>query len=171
MKEIQFQGKAGIGKVMLVDDEDFEMMSKYKWYFSACKNKSFCYAKTYSLKDGKWISLFAHRLIMNAPKDMIVDHKNHNGLDNRKANLRVCTVRDNARNRLCVVNNKTGMKGVHRVFRKRTGMKYVSAITLGTFDTPEEAQNAYARAAKIIFGEYNCVSNLDEQPTETSRRS
>ena len=162
MKEIEFSGKAGLGKVMLVDDEDFEMLSKHKWYFSTSKNKTFFYAKSFSSRDGKLFNLYAHRLVMNCPKDMLVDHKNHNGIDNRKENLRICTVRDNARNRFGLETNKSGMKGVHKVIRKKDGTKYVSSITLGTFDTPEEAQEAYTRAAKMIFGDYFCTSNRDK---------
>jgi len=162
MKEIKFSGKSGIGKTMLVDDEDFEMVSKYKWYFSTSKNKSFFYAKTFLSQNGKQHNVYAHRLITGAPKGMLVDHKNHNGIDNRKENLRICTVRDNARNRFGLNTNKSGMKGVHKVVRKRDGIKYVSSITLGTFDTPEEAQDAYARAAKMIFGDFLCTSNRNQ---------
>lgn len=161
MKEIRFHGKLGEGKVMLVDEEDFEMVSRYKWYLSTSKNKSFFYAKCYLNVNGKVKNVYAHRMIVNAPIGMIVDHKNHNGIDNRKSNLRVCTVRDNARNRFGLKTNKSGMKGVHKVVRKKDGVKYVSAITLGTFDTPEEAQAAYIKAAKMIFGDFFCASNKD----------
>ena len=98
MKEIILNS----GAIALVDDEDYEMVSKYKWQESkAIRNgkyyTSYALGKTCgSNKTRKTISM--HRLIMNTPPHLVVDHINHNGLDNRKENLRNVTQGENQRN-------------------------------------------------------------------------
>ena len=85
MIAIPLSGKNGEGKSAIVDDEDYEKIYKIKWF----------YVKGYAMsRDG--ISM--HRLIMSPPSDMEIDHKNHDRLDNRKNNLKICTRKENARN-------------------------------------------------------------------------
>lgn len=86
MKQIELRGKYSEGKFAIVDDDIYE---KYK------NKKMHCTASGYVML-GRDKSL--HREIMNPPKGMVVDHKNHNKLDNRRCNLRICTQAENLRN-------------------------------------------------------------------------
>jgi hypothetical protein len=98
MKEI----KLTTGQTALVDDEDFEEVNKYKWYAKKNANGTL-YAITEIWHGRKSVPrktrIRMHRLIMKPADNMKVDHKNHNGLDNRKDNLRVCTTAENTRNK------------------------------------------------------------------------
>ncbi len=79
------------GKYAIVDAGDYERLSQYRWYATRTRSGA-CYAATNM--DGT--TVFMHRLIMNAPKGKVVDHINGNGLDDRAANLRICTPGENA---------------------------------------------------------------------------
>jgi hypothetical protein len=83
------------GKVALVDDEDFEEVSKVTWYLVKIRNT--CYAHGYVKPPSKKME-YMNRLILKTPEDMETDHINGNGLDNRKENLRVVTHRQNMQN-------------------------------------------------------------------------
>jgi len=86
----------------------------------------------------------------------MVDHRNGNGLDNRRANLRPATKSQNGANRLIAASNKSGFKGVDlKKGRWRAQIKVVgSKIHLGYFDLAEEAARAYDMAAIEAFGEF-----------------
>jgi len=89
-----------------VDDDDFEMLSKYKW-----SKQSTGYAMTWT--DGVFVLM--HRMIVSAPAGAIVDHANHDKLDNRKMNLSVGTQSDNMLNRAKLKNHGAAgrFRGVH----------------------------------------------------------
>jgi hypothetical protein len=91
LKEIQLTQ----GKVTLVDDEDYDELMDYKWYFIKVY-KSYGYAARGGEKNK---TVYLHREVMNPPKDMTVDHINHDTLDNRRNNLRVVTQKENSQNR------------------------------------------------------------------------
>lgn len=141
------------GLVALVDDEDFEWLSEFKW----CVNDE-NYAIRNVQKNGKWTTTRMHRDVLNAPDFMQVDHVNCNPLDNRRCNLRLATNSQNQRNRGSNKNNKSGFKGVSwRVSRQ----KWLAQIEidgkgkhLGYFDTPEDAAQAYDKAARELHGEF-----------------
>lgn len=84
------------GQFAIIDDEDYEKVKPHKWRANYCKGIS-----NYYVQNCGWgvPTIMMHRLIMNAPKGLVVDHINHNTLDNRKSNLRVCTQSENLRNR------------------------------------------------------------------------
>jgi hypothetical protein len=133
-------------KVALVDDEDFYEMNKHKWYFSTG------YAM---FKDGykKRHATQMHRLIMKCPKGFDIDHKNHNGLDNRRENLRICTRQDNMRNRL---GKNGGYKGA-RLVKGRWRSEHTlnkKTVHIGYFDTQIEAAQAYDNKVREIYGEF-----------------
>lgn len=80
-----------------VDPEDYVWLSQFRW---CCKaNRDTCYAIRHIQEHGRTKRIHMHRQIMNTPDEMICDHKNHNGLDNRRTNLRNCTIEQNNANR------------------------------------------------------------------------
>lgn len=87
-RKVWLRGKKGEGMFALVDDADFERVSAIKWCLLPVKNLR--YAKSNN-------NLLLHRFIMEPPADMCIDHINGNGLDNRRCNLRVCTLAENNR--------------------------------------------------------------------------
>lgn len=101
-----------------------------------------------------------HRIIMDAPEDMVVDHVNGNPLDNRKCNLRLATRQQSVMNRGKNKNNTAGFKGVTP--RKiRSGVIFEVSIKLngkskylGRFNCPIKAHAAYCKAAEELFGEF-----------------
>jgi hypothetical protein len=97
------------------------------------------------------------RLIMNPPKGMQVDHINLDTLDNRRANLRVCTQVNNSRNSGKHKNNTTGYKGVIKLYDGKYAAKLGykgKKLHLGTFEDPIEAAKAYDRKALELHGEF-----------------
>jgi hypothetical protein len=139
MKEIQLTQ----GKVAIVDDEDFEYLNQWKWH--AIKSINTYYAVRCSWINGKDHTRIMHRIIMNNPINKSIDHINHNGLDNRKENLRICTCRENSINRL--KPNPTGYCGVSKHGRKFRSRIWINGkiCTIGTFLTAELAGNAYTQ--------------------------
>lgn len=105
---------------------------------------------------GKRKILLLHREIMKAPPGLCVDHINGDPLDNRRANLRLCTHAQNMKNRRLHRNNTSGFKGVwRRRNRWRAEIKVEGQrISLGTFATIEEAAAAYAEGAHRFHGEF-----------------
>ena len=75
------------GKVAIVDDADFDWLNQWKWY--AIHRRSIWYAETRDRSTGRCIRM--HRLITKVQPDLQVDHRNRDGLDNRRCNLRCCT--------------------------------------------------------------------------------
>jgi HNH endonuclease len=129
------------GKYAIVDNEDYWYLSKFKW--CAVKHNKHWYAARAIGPKGKQKIIFMHRWILNAPPDLQVDHKNGDGLDNRKNNLRLATHSQNGCNREWPLNNRSGFKGVHwcnrdKVFVARIRYKGVR-YHVGTFDTAERA--------------------------------
>lgn len=87
------------GMVAIVDDDDYDHVTQFSWY--AIKRRRLWHAA--HKRTNK--PLYMHRVLLNAPPDMEVDHANGDGLDNRRHNLRLCTKRQNAQNR------RSGAKG------------------------------------------------------------
>lgn len=145
------------GKVALVDDDMYDYLMQWKWH-AHCYGNNIWYARRNEglIPFRKTVDM--HQVIITSPPGYKIDHRNRDGLDNRRENLRVCTNSENQANRGVPANNKTGYKGVHWSKRER---KYRAQIRvnskhydLGTFDNPIDAAKAYDAAAKEHFGEF-----------------
>jgi hypothetical protein len=142
------------GKFALVDDEDYEWLNQWKW--RAVRNKvGYWYAKKNS-QDGT--PDLMHRLIMNAPASVEVDHRDNHGLHNWRGNLRLCTHSQNMHNRQLNRNSRTGYKGVSY---KKSSRKYQAIIKsnshtyfLGYYDNAIDAAHAYDRKARELHGPF-----------------
>lgn len=109
-----------------------------------------------------------HRIVMQAPTGMEVDHINGIRTDNRKENLRLCTTAENRRNSRIRNDGKSGYKGVsffsNPQKRKKRWEAYINVdgkrIKLGYFKTAIEAARAYDTAAKKHFGDYAKINGV-----------
>jgi hypothetical protein len=150
------------GKVAMVDGGDFEYLNQFKWY--ARKNGCCYYALRHLYgKYGKPITM--HFEIMGQPpKGMLQDHKDGNGLNNQKGNLRFCTVAQNQWNSAKQKDNQSGYKGVHlaKGRRKWTAQIMVNGEKkyLGRFHTPQEAAIAFNEAALKYHGEFARLNHV-----------
>lgn len=141
------------GERVLFDDSDYELVQQYRWFASPRKHTTYAYAFC-----GPRKTITMHRLLMGAPSGLDVDHKNHNGLDNRRANLRLGSRAENLANSFNREVNTSGYKGVSWIKAER---KWVAGIkidgrrrVLGRFLDLWEAAQAYNEAARAAWGEF-----------------
>ena len=136
----------------IIDLDDVDKVKNYKWYL---KDKGYVYSKT--------LGILLHRFIMDPHDDMVVDHINHDPLDNRKSNLRICTKQQNNMNKSLNSNNMSGVSGVYwnkQINRWIAQIKlYDEQIYIGSYKTIEAATQARKNAEIEYFGEYR---NQDE---------
>lgn len=150
----------------LVDDDDYERLNKVKWSAYFNKWTRTFYARR-CVEEGKLTtSEWMARVVMNAPKGVLVDHANHDTLDNRKANLRLATVSQNQLNRDKTVLSNSGFKGVYP--DKRRGGFFASISVegkskwLGRYDEAHKAAAVYNEAAAKYHGEFAFLNVLPE---------
>lgn len=147
MKEI----KLTRGKFAQVDDSDFEYLNLWRWHLYKSRNTYYAIR----LENNKYIRM--HRIIMNTPAELTVDHIDHNGLNCQRHNMRNCTHEQNSKNMIQKRGNSNYI-GVH--FRKDRN-KYIAYIEkcskkmyLGYFDNSIDAARARDYAAKKYYGEF-----------------
>ena len=149
------------GLSALVDEADYEALSRHKW--CAHQQSQRCYAVRNALTASGWTTVGMHRVVLNAPAGLEVDHVNGNGLDNRRANLRVATTAQNQHNRQ-KRRGKCRYKGViWDATRGRWRPRIVVSgrhMYLGIFADPIDAALAYDLAAIANFGEFACPNFL-----------
>lgn len=155
------------GLVAIVDEEDYERVSQFKW--CAIKGRDTWYAhRTVRKSEGlAKSSIRLHHFILGMTADIAgeIDHRNGNGLDNRKQNLRMATAGQNRVNSGPTKRNTSGFKGV-----TRHGKKWHAQIRcgdtnhrLGSHPTPEAAARVYDAKARELFGEFAYLNFPDEQ--------
>lgn len=144
------------GLETIVDAQFAGIVSASMWIAAGDKPKM--YAQRGGLRDR---GVYLHRLLMNAPEDMFVDHINGDRLDNRLCNLRLCTKSENGRNSVKPKSNTSGLKGVswHRKSKKWVAQIMINQkqIYLGLHKTKEDAHAAYVEASRKYHGEFGRV--------------
>jgi len=159
MKEIKLYGKNGLGLSALVDDSDFDELNKFRWHVK--KHRKTNYAVRSIRINGKSTKLKMHRVILNLTDQLIsCDHKDHNGLNNQRNNLRACDNVSNRKNGSSNINSSSKYLGVF-ISKRKTKSVFVAQIGLsgksthiGIYKSECEAAKAYDLKAKEHFGEY-----------------
>jgi hypothetical protein len=148
MKRIALSGKNGLGKFTLVDDEDYPILSRINWTLTShgyVRNRLF----------------YMHSLIIGWPRGVfVIDHKDHNKLNNQKNNLRPTTSSGNMANRLKTKNKCTSsLLGVYWSTQNQRWVAQIkntkikkNTIYLGGFDNPHHAALVRDMWALEIFG-------------------
>ncbi len=161
------------GLFAIVDAVDYPYLSQFKWCAKLDKGEQTYYALRGVRKGDKTETILMHHEIIGKKPGYISDHKNTNGLDNRRCNLRHATQLENLRNRKPRSDQKYSQyKGVS--FHKRKtpkGRQWEASIKvngvenyLGSYFTEIEAAEAYDKAAKKYFGEFAWL-NLEKYRT------
>lgn len=150
----------GIKHEVLFDSEDYEKISKFNWHIK--------HNGVQGRTKGKrpWAYVKISRLVMNVTDpDRVVDHINHNIYDNRKINLRICSVAENNQNRRKQIRNQLDYKGIYETetgtYNAMIGFER-KIIYIGNFKTQKEAALAYDSAARHFFKDFACLNFPNE---------
>jgi hypothetical protein len=141
------------GKFAIINECDAEMVLAFSWR-AVCMKGSYWYGATSIRTNGprRQAVLFLHRLII--PNQPFVDHRNHDGLDNRRVNLRPATQRQNQANQ--AKRKGSQFKGIYK--RRTRWIPNIrwngKKLKMGSFKSPENAARIYDQAARLQWGEY-----------------
>ncbi len=146
------------GQSAIVDDADFEWLSQWKWYAQVNEAGGFYAAR----RENRTTLVYMHRLINETPVGFVTDHRDGDGLNNRRANLRTASQLQNMMNRRGKKRGTSKFKGVYLSAGSNKSKVWAAGIRisgklkfLGRFTTEEEAASAYADAAKANYGEFS----------------
>jgi len=157
------------GQVALVDDDNYNWLNKWKWF--AQEDKGNYYAgRNLPLGNGKRKGIKMHRLIMGFPGKFEIDHKDGNTTNNQRYNLRLCTHRQNTKNKKKVKKATSLYKGVHWNKRDRAWVAFLGCdgknISLGYYQREIAAAIAYDLGATHFFGKFANVNFKSGQTHE-----
>lgn len=162
MKRIDISTPKHPNTFTFVDDEEYDELSKHKW--TAHEKGSVIYAERRIVVKGKSVLLLMHQTIMGSLAQKLHDHRNGNGLDNQKSNLRPCTHKQNIQNQKRNSTNKSGFKGVSW---KKNQSLWIAQITidgnnlnLGCHICIVKAAYLYNCAAVKYFGEFARLNEI-----------
>lgn len=148
------------GQFTFVDDEGFEELSKYKWSFDG----QYCAREEKMVNSKRGKKVYLHRQIMGYPLGKQIDHINLNKLDNRRENLRICTLEQQILNTNPNKRNKSGFKGVswNKLRNKWHAQLSIDkkSIYIGYFSTVQEAAKAYNETALKYHGEFARLNQI-----------
>jgi len=148
------------GKVTWVDAADYAALAQFKWHAQPAGNNSggFYASRSVYLGGPGHETEWMHRVVLRLGRTdaLLVDHVNGDGLDNRRANLRIATHGQNMRNVKMRADNRSGFRGVHRRHHRWESVITVSGkhVLLGRFDDASEVARSYDHAAREHFGEF-----------------
>jgi hypothetical protein len=158
--------KLTMGKVALVDDEDFEKLSAYNWYAQKGRNTWYAQRKPYDPDHGHPMILM-HRVIMGNPaKGVLVDHIDRNGLNNVKSNLRLCSNQENQMNKIGKVNSTSQYKGVSWASGKKKWRACIRLPTggnkhIGYYTSELAAAIAYNKVAEKLHDKFAHLNKIE----------
>lgn len=146
---------------MVVDDADYPAVSAHRWCPHPAKGGLWYAIRNLRRPDGVWQGTQAvHRFILNAPEGALVDHRDGTPLNNIRANLRMATSAENARNRRPLTGCTSPYKGVNRHAGKWQAVirRDGKQRSLGHFVSEPDAAHAYNVAAVEVFGEFAWIN-------------
>lgn len=150
------------GKQAIVDDDDYDFLMQWKWH--AHKFGHLYYAERTETSTEKRKTIRMHRLLLNAPKELVVDHKDHDGLNNTRNNIRMCTITQNNTNRRSEKHSASKYLGVCWFNRKQRWFASIrfnkKLIHLGSFINEKDAALAYNKRAAELHGEFANINKL-----------
>lgn len=142
------------GEFALVDGDDYERVSMHAWQMLRGSKRTYAVGRFYENRTSRMIPM--HRFLLNAPPEFEVDHINMNGLDNRKANLRLATHRQQKFNTVKRTNTTSKYKGVSAHRDRWTAVVMIDGVRhrCGRHATQEAAAKAYDAKARELFGPF-----------------
>ena len=146
------------GKFATVDDADYDWLARNKWSYDP---------KGYAMRRSANVTIYMHRVVLNASGPVVVDHVNGDGLDNRRENLRIVTAAQNNYNRHPEKRSKTSRyKGVSLNRKSNRWQAHIKKGDerryLGLYDSEQDAARAYNAAARYYFGEHAFVNDVPD---------
>lgn len=146
------------GKIALVDDEDFDYLSSFRWHAIQCKHSPDLWYAVHQESKPKRRRISMHSLLMPHRDGHVVDHVSGDGLDNRRSNLRYATPKENMQNQKRHSDSKSPYKGIWRAPRcDRWGVQIYhnkKRHYLGLFKDPVDAARVYDFVARQVFGPF-----------------
>lgn len=153
------------GYVAIVDEADYARVSPHKWSASVMGNQVYAVRGT-SKKFPPRRTILLHRFLLDAPVGVLVDHRDGNGLNCQRSNLRLCSKSENMRNRKHPKQNTSGYKGVCWDKRRQKWMARIVVDQrgkhIGRYDSLIEAARAYDEAANKFHGEFALLNFPDK---------
>lgn len=155
--ELEYKRNPVIKKYALIDIEDIEKVKEYFWHLEKFNDDLFYVACS---NNGKTLRL--HTLIMNTPKGYVIDHINHNGLDNRKCNLRICTIQENSMNTRNRKNKYySNIKGITYNKKSNVWESYITYknINISLLQNKDINKVVFSRyyAEKLLFKDFSSI--------------